>query len=63
MPFCSECECKEGVSEGDVEFIMENQTLAGIITGIRYLALLGLYGGFTAVICSIFLIFTRRISR
>merc|ERR1719337_161821 len=56
MPFCTECECKEGVSEGDVEFIMENQTLAGIITGIRYLALLGLYGGFTAVICSIFLI-------
>merc|ERR550514_1267783 len=54
MPFCTECECKEGVSEGDVEFIMENQTLAGIITGIRYLALLGLYGGFTAVICSIF---------
>jgi len=56
MPFCSDCTCKEGVSEGDVEFIMENQTLAGIITGIRYLALLGLYGGFTAVICSIFLI-------
>merc|ERR1719194_308297 len=56
MPFCTECECKEGVSEGDVEFIMENQTLAGVITGIRYLALLGLYGGFTAVICSIFLI-------
>merc|ERR1719375_2385895 len=23
MPFCTECECKEGVSEGDVEFIME----------------------------------------
>merc|ERR1719198_2880407 len=56
MPFCTECECKEGVSEGDVVFEMENQTLAGVITGIRYLALLGLYGGFTAVICSVFLI-------
>merc|ERR1719198_1388960 len=56
MPFCTECECKEGVSEGDVVFEMENQTIAAIITGIRYLALLGLYGGFTAVICSIFLI-------
>jgi len=56
MPFCTECECKEGASEGDVVFIMDNQTLAGVITAIRYLALLGLYGGFTAVICSIFLI-------
>merc|ERR1719453_285007 len=56
MPFCTECECKEGVSEGDVVFIMENQTLAGVVTAIRYLALIGLYGGFTAVICSIFLI-------
>merc|ERR1719487_316909 len=56
MPFCTECECKEGASEGDVVFIMENQSLAGVITGIRYLALLALYGGFTAVICSIFLI-------
>jgi len=56
MPFCSECECEEGLSEGDVVFKMENQSLAGVITGIRYLALLALYGGFTAVICSIFLI-------
>merc|ERR1719353_212698 len=56
MPFCSDCTCKEGVSEGDVEFIMENQTLAGVITGIRYLALLALYAGFTAVIVSVFLI-------
>merc|ERR1719263_75864 len=56
MPFCTECECKEGLSEGDVVFIMDNQTIAGVITAIRYLALLALYGGFTAVICSIFLI-------
>merc|ERR1719183_2306662 len=56
MPVCTECECKEGVSEGDVVFIMDSQILAGVITAIRYLALLGLYGGFTAVICSIFLI-------
>merc|ERR1719198_1706873 len=56
MPFCTECDCQEGASEGDVVFVMENQTLAAVITGIRYLALLGLYGGFTAVICSVFLI-------
>ena len=24
MPLCTECECKEGVYEGDVEFSMEN---------------------------------------
>merc|ERR1719197_1681783 len=56
MPFCAEGECKEGFSEGDVVFIMDNQTVAGVITAIRYLALLALYGGFTAVICSVFLI-------
>merc|ERR1719311_756446 len=56
MPFCTECECKEGVSEGDVVFLMENQMVSAVITVIRYLALLGLYGGFTAVICSVFLI-------
>merc|ERR1719454_74697 len=56
MPFCTECECKEGASEGDVVFVMENQMVSGIITIVRYLALIGLYGGFTAVICSVFLI-------
>merc|ERR550514_1207736 len=27
MPFCVQCECKQGSSEGDVTFEMENQTL------------------------------------
>merc|ERR1719321_1377310 len=56
MPFCAECECKEGAAEGDIVFVMENQMVSAVITVIRYLALLGLYGGFTAVICSVFLI-------
>jgi len=56
MPFCMECECKEGSTEGDVVFVMENQTVGMVITAIRYLALLALYGGFTAVMVSVFLI-------
>merc|ERR1719160_682432 len=56
MPFCVQCECKQGVSEGDVVFEMEHPTVAIVFTAIRYLALLALYAGFTAVIVSVFLI-------
>ena len=56
MPFCTEGECKESASESDIVFIMENQPLAGGVSGIWYLAYFALYGGFAAVICSIFLI-------
>ena len=51
MPFYTECECKEG----DVVFVMKNQTFEAVVTAIRYLALLGPYGGFTAVNYSVFL--------
>merc|ERR1719235_126405 len=37
MPFVSECECKQGSSEGDVEFVMENPMLGTIITIIRWI--------------------------
>ena len=47
MPLCTECECKEGVSEGGVGLVMENQTLAGIFTCILYLVLFDLEGGST----------------
>merc|ERR1719482_1449264 len=56
MPFCVECECKKGDTEGDVVFIMEHKGAAMCFTGIRYLCLIALYGGFTAVIVSVFLI-------
>jgi len=56
LPFCIECRCEQGASEGDVVFIMENPTLGHIMTVVRYLALLALYGGFTAVIVSVFVI-------
>merc|ERR1719163_2047455 len=56
LPFCVTCEAKKGASEGDVTFEMENATLAVVMTVVRYVLLLALYGGFTAVIVSVFII-------
>jgi len=56
MPFATKCECKMGPSEGDVVFEMENRILGIVMTVIRYCALLALYGGFTAVMVSVFII-------
>merc|ERR1719262_2188031 len=56
MPFLVDCECKQGASEGDVVFEMENQIIAIIIAAIRWVCLLALYGGFSAVIYSVFVI-------
>merc|ERR1719230_468951 len=56
MPFCTECECKEGSSEGDVIFDFENRWVSIIFTATRYVALLVLYVGVAAVIASVFLI-------
>jgi len=56
MPLVVNCECKQGSSEGDVVFEMENPTIGIIIMAIRWICLLALYGGFTAVIYSVFVI-------
>merc|ERR1719159_1644825 len=56
MPFVTRCECKQGASEGDVTFVMENPTLAIVMTVVRYVCLVALYAGFTAVMVSVFLI-------
>merc|ERR1719428_1375099 len=56
MPFLTECECKQGSSEGDVVFEMANPTVAMIIVAVRWVCLLALYAGFTAVIYSVFVI-------
>jgi hypothetical protein len=56
MPFCTACECKQGMSEGDVTFELENPTIGIVMTVIRYIALVAMYGGFTAVIVSVFII-------
>merc|ERR1719335_875810 len=57
MPFCVDCTCTQGSSEGDVVFEMEdNQLVLVIMSAVRYIALFALYGGFTAVIVSVFII-------
>merc|ERR1719321_789370 len=56
MPLVVSCECKQGASEGDVVFEMENPTIGIIISVIRWICLLALYGGFSAVIVSVFVI-------
>merc|ERR1719235_3091677 len=56
MPFCVDCECKQGASEGDVVFEMANPTIGIVISAIRWICLLALYAGFTAVIVSVFVI-------
>jgi len=56
MPFCVQCECKVGASEGDVLFEMESPVIGMIVTAVRWICLLALYGGFTAVIYSVFVI-------
>jgi hypothetical protein len=56
MPFVTECKCKQGASEGDVVFEMENAMLGNIVLAVRWICLLALYGGFTAVMYSVFVI-------
>ena len=42
--------------ECDVVFLMKNQTPSAVVVAIHYLALHGLYGGYTAVVYSVFFI-------
>jgi hypothetical protein len=56
MPFCVTCECKTGASEGDVVFEMESPAIGMIISAVRWICLLALYGGFSAVMYSVFVI-------
>jgi hypothetical protein len=56
MPFLTKCECKQGVVEGDSIFIMEHKLVSLVMTVFRYVAMLALYGGFTAVCVSVYTI-------
>merc|ERR1719316_1010586 len=56
MPFITKCECKQGAVEGDSIFVMESALLGILMTVFRYLAMLALYGGFTAVCVSVYTI-------
>merc|ERR1719421_1304606 len=51
-----DCVCKQGASEGDVTFESPNKTLNVVLNVIRYVCILCLYVGFTAVIVSVFVI-------
>jgi len=56
MPFLFKCEVKQGQCEGDVEFVTDSHGIKAVLTAVRYLALFAMYGGFTAVVASVFLI-------
>jgi hypothetical protein len=56
VPYALGGEVRQGTSEGDVTFELANPTLFFVLSGVRYLLMLALYGGFTAVIVSVFTI-------
>merc|ERR1719240_1256482 len=56
LPCVIECEVDIGATEGDVCFKMESKGVAMAIEAVRYVCLFSLYGGFTAVIVSVFII-------
>merc|ERR1719484_366278 len=53
VPYGLGGECVQGASEGDITFEVANPTLYNVLTGVRYVVMLSLYGGFTAVIVSV----------
>jgi len=56
MPLVVKCKVQKGACEGDVDFQMESEGAGTFLVALRYLALLAMYGGFTAVVASVFLI-------
>jgi hypothetical protein len=56
VPYALGGEVRAGETEGDVTFELANPTLFFVLSGVRYLLMLALYGGFTAVIVSVFTI-------
>jgi len=56
VPYVLGGQVNKGDVEGDVTFELADPNLFFILTGVRYLVMLALYGGFTAVIVSVFII-------
>merc|ERR1719271_514892 len=56
IPLVLDGKLKEGSTQGDVTFELPNPTMMSILMAMRYMVLLALYGGFTAVIYSIMVI-------
>merc|ERR1719387_635710 len=56
VPYVLGGEVRQGQAEGDITFELANPSLYFVLSGVRYLLMLALYGGFTAVIVSVFTI-------
>merc|ERR1719359_2494456 len=56
IPLVLDGNLKKGSTEGDVTFELPNPTMMAILTAMRYMVMLALYGGFTAVIYSVMVI-------
>jgi len=48
--------CHKGTSEGDITFETRNKNMSVFLDGVRWIAMVCLYGGFTAIIVSVLLI-------
>merc|ERR1719482_1172708 len=53
IPLVLDGKLKNGATEGDVTFELSNPTVLMVLQGVRYAAMLAVYGGFTAVIYSV----------
>jgi hypothetical protein len=53
IPLVLDGKLNKGSTEGDVTFELPNPTMMSILTAARYMVMLALYGGFTAVIVSV----------
>merc|ERR1719439_446565 len=56
IPLVLDGKLKEGSTEGDVTFELPNPTMMALLMAMRYMVMLALYGGFTAVIYSVMVI-------
>jgi hypothetical protein len=56
IPLVLDGKLKDGSTEGDVTFELPNPTIMAILMAMRYMVMLALYGGFTAVIYSVMVI-------
>merc|ERR1719456_351184 len=56
IPLVLNGDVKTGETEGDVTFELPNPTMMAILMAMRYMVMLAMYGGFTAVIYSVMVI-------
>jgi len=56
IPLVMQGKVKQGKTEGDMEYTVENSALGGILTFARYIIMICIYVGFSCVIYSIFTI-------